>query len=109
MECGQAASYRARGGPCLIERANPTSFLRPSASSGNHSEEDPRHKFSSELEALVFGVAEPEERPQIIGHWEHPAFSVLRRFRIQPHLASVEIDLSPFKREHFRLNAPREA
>ena len=41
----RAASYRARGGPCLIERANPTSFLRTSASLGNHSEEDPRHKL----------------------------------------------------------------
>ena len=55
------------------------------------------------LQPLVLGVLRLQQRPQIVRHREHAAFAVLRRVRVEPDLAGVEVDLPPFERQHLGL------
>ena len=47
-----------------------------------------------------------QERPQLVGQLEHAALAVLRRARVQPHLAAFEVDVAPLERQHLARDAP---
>jgi hypothetical protein len=102
-----ATGRAARSGPCLVERADSNAApFGPPRFSCDHAEEDRWDDLTLELEALVLGVTRFKERAQLIGHWEHPAFAVLRCRRVQPYLASLEVDLAPFERQFGRTRHP---
>jgi hypothetical protein len=47
-----------------------------------------------------------EQGSKVVGHRKDTALAILRRLRVEPHFASLEIDLTPFKGEHLGRNAP---
>ena len=55
---------------------------------------------------LVLGVAVFQKRAECGRKRERSPFLVLRRAGFKPHFASVEVDLSPFERQHFAVDAP---
>ena len=64
-------------------------------------------ELASLLEPLMLGVTATlsrVRRSSVIGN-TRPS-SVLRRLRIERHLAGVKVDLSPLERQHFGRNAP---
>src|SRR6185436_9396117 len=95
----RATCSAARSGPSLGESSDGTRLLRTSALRCDHPEEDARYDLPFLLEALVLGVTRFEESAKIVSHREHPALAVLRGLGIQPDLAGLEVDLTPFERE----------
>src|SRR5262249_6242911 len=102
----RASRCQARRRPRFVEGFDRTRLLRASALRCDHSKEDGRNYLTLELKTLVLGVTRFEKRTQVVGQWEYPAFAVLCCLWIQPDLATLDVDLAPFERQHFGRNAP---
>jgi hypothetical protein len=102
----RTAGREARRFPRLVERADRLRLLRAAARLGHQPKEHPRLDLSGLLQPDVLRVLRLQEPAQIIGQGKDAAFAVLRGARVEPDLTRVEIDLSPFEREHFGGDAP---